>query len=295
MHCNVEGKTPLHTFFNPIVRTIFQYYSDFIEEAARDSDGMTLLHFAAWSSKSCCHLFKRHVERRGGCFASDIGSKDCSGRTVLHYAAQRGNIRVVEYILGLGDIVDVNLLDCDGRSALSYAAEAKRGEVIDMLHLRGSSVRDPDFRGRTPLHHAARRGNLAAVEKLVSLGSSEDVWLEDHKGATALQLAGPLGVASVMNRLEELQSTTTKKGIGSRAESGIQQPISDMEATESQTCQQDQSISEAQSQSHYLSFSLLWDSFPAWTYLSLARKVMSIAVAALLWESLKMALRAITL
>lgn len=288
MYCNVEGKTPLHTLFNPVVETIFQYHGASIDEGASDSQGMTLLHFAAWSSQSSHHIFRRHAERRSDGFTSGIWSKDHSGRTVLHYAAQRGNVAVVEYVLGLGDNVDVNERDCDGRTALSYAAETKRCEVIDLLHRRGSRLRDSDSRGRTPLHHAARRGNLAGVDKLISLGSSGDVWLEDDNGATALRLASNLGVASVVSRLEELRNAMPKETLPHLNHKIPQQLEDSAKGSEMRARQQEALLSTARNQKLTLEWLCVGVGSLKRVASYFLERLIPIICAVLLWEYIKM-------
>lgn len=47
---NAEGKTPLHTFFNPAIASIIIRHPESVNEAiACDNGGMTILHYIAFN------------------------------------------------------------------------------------------------------------------------------------------------------------------------------------------------------------------------------------------------------
>jgi ankyrin repeat protein len=295
MYCNIDGRTPLHTFFNAVIGTIFQCHSDSIDEEVRDSQGMTVFHFAAWSSKSGSQICRNYVERCNGGLTGNILSKDHSGRSVLHYAAERGNLAMIKYILGLPGKLDIDCKDLDGRTALSYAAETKRCEVIEMLKGRGGNLRCADSRGRTPLHHAARRGNLAAVEKLIKLGGAEDVWLEDNDGATPLQHASQRGATSLVKCLEELQRAGLENNpalYNSQSRHLLRNGAKERDAPPHlrSPCK-----SKGQGTGGILRSCCINSTFLEWGCSSLAGKFMVIVFAVLLWEWLKLSIRVIPL
>jgi ankyrin repeat protein len=206
---SIDGRTPLHTFFNKVVKKILLYHGDEINEASADSQGMTLLHFVAWSSKSDSEIFKRCMERTGG--ATSIWLNDNERRSILHFAAQRGNAAILQCVLSLCQQLDVTHKDQSGRTTLHYAVESKRSAVIDIICAHGGAIRGTDDRGRTVLHHAALRGNLVAVEKLIELGAANDMYSEDKDGKTPTQLASQRGATTVVEYLTELQSRIVRK------------------------------------------------------------------------------------
>jgi len=175
---NIDGKTPLHTFFNSVVRKILLHYGDEIDGAIADNQGMTLLHFVAWSSKSSVECFKRCLQH---CGATALWLSDCDNRSALHLAAQRGNADIVQYILGHSPQVVVTLKDKRGRSIFHYAADSKRTSVIDIVHFHGGSIHALDENGHSALHYAVLRGNLAAAEKLTELGAANNIYLKDRE------------------------------------------------------------------------------------------------------------------
>lgn len=198
---NIDGGTPLHVFFNETVAAIFKYHGDMVDEDIQDAQGMTILHFLAWSSKTEPEFFERHLAR-GGC---NLWSKDDEGRSVLHYAAQRGNIALLDYFTGITRDANIGEKDLQGRTALHYAVASKRTKGIESIVDTRSDIREADNKGRTVLHHAAWRGNIAAVERIVACGGIEDIWSMDKSGKTPLLLASQRGFTAVVAYLTKLQ------------------------------------------------------------------------------------------
>ncbi|KAI9769608.1 MAG: hypothetical protein M1839_003610 [Geoglossum umbratile] len=193
-NCNSGLGTALHTFYNDAVHQTLLYHGEIIENDLIDGRGMTLLHFVTWSSKSTVEAVRRLVERGE---SADTILRDHEGRSALHFASQRGNTAVVEYLTGLGAHVDVRCRDRHGRTVLHYAVESRRVETISKLAARGADVRAKDDRGTTVLHHAAWRGNLEAAALLIELGAGEDVWCRDRGGMTPADLAAGQGKIEV--------------------------------------------------------------------------------------------------
>jgi len=113
-----------------------------------------------------------------------------NGRTLLHFAAGSKCLPVVQRLLGIG--VDPDILDSGGHTPLYRAAGRVRGEqdamIVSELVRAGATV---DHAGgvnqSTPLHEAARHGNLRVAEALLIAGAS--VRARDKKGLTPLDRA----------------------------------------------------------------------------------------------------------
>lgn len=151
---DMEGKTPLHTFFNPTISYLLSH-NDGIDESMIDNDGMTILQYIAWSSRSTVAHLAPFLERE-----PDLCVRgDKNGRTLLHFAAERGNVDLVKYICGLGFDVGVNRADSHGRLPIHYAARSKRVGVIDVLLLEGADIAARTKNGWTILHEAVSRNN----------------------------------------------------------------------------------------------------------------------------------------
>jgi hypothetical protein len=110
-----------------------------------------------------------------------------NGRTLLHLSAGYGCLPVVEKLLALG--VDPNVLDTGGHSPL-YRAAGVNGDaaVVRALVDAGGIVDQAGGVSRsTPLHVAARFGNVAVAAALLAAGA--DTKLKDKTGFTAYDRA----------------------------------------------------------------------------------------------------------
>jgi len=206
---NIGQETTLHTFFNDALSRVLLSHDhgySIIDPTSQDSRGMTLLHFVAWSSKSTPALIQSLINC-GGPSAALL--RDFSGRSIVHFAAQRGNTALLRHLFpdsdGSGVNLDLDERDCCGKSALHYAIESKRTETIDILVSRGADIRAVDCNGRTPLHHAAARGNLHAVMKVVGIGGREMVEMMDAQGKTPERFATRGDVIEYLARICEVE------------------------------------------------------------------------------------------
>jgi len=123
--------------------------------------------------------------------ASDLG------RTLLSNAAQRWDLPRVQLLLEYG--ADVSLKDLLGHDPLYHAANGQAPvseedgcTIVALLILNGANVNTQSGPGRsTPLHMAARRGNIAIAKVL--LGATANIEARDSKGETPLRRAANCG------------------------------------------------------------------------------------------------------
>ncbi|KAL8902730.1 MAG: hypothetical protein Q9207_004427 [Kuettlingeria erythrocarpa] len=193
---NAEGKSPLHTFSNVAIQQLLRCHSDHLDLSASDHGGMSLLHYLAWSSKTSSDEFRRY-HRQSHLSLLNVNAE---GQSVLHFAAQRGNLAIMQYIIQADGIFKMlaDLQDARGRTALHYAVENKRGaEAVAMLLSHGADIRTRDHHGRSVLHHAARPGRLTVVESLVKALSRNmvdelhvsDIWAAAHEIKTGVRIS----------------------------------------------------------------------------------------------------------
>ena len=99
---------------------------------------------------------------------------DVNGHTPSHGAAIHGHVDALAYLKQLG--VPILHQDRHGRSSVHSAAEEDKADVIEFYAKNVSMhcVEASDEYGATPAHYAARRGNLAALKRLHSIGASVD-------------------------------------------------------------------------------------------------------------------------
>ena len=113
-----------------------------------------------------------------------------AGRTLLHSAAGAGSLRMVELLLLLG--ADPNVLD-GGRHTPLYCtgnecAGPESAEVVHALVRAGARVDACDgVTEATPLHMAARRGNVVVARALLECGA--DLHARDRRGDTPFDRA----------------------------------------------------------------------------------------------------------
>lgn len=188
-NCDADRKTPLHTFFNPIIGRLLQCHRDTVTEeiSKRDCTGMTILQYAAWSSKSQPQHLEPYVHSTEG--MAMLLARDNSGRSLLQFATQRGNVSLVRYLLSLPTDIGLETRDASGQSTLHYAVQSKRSEVIDLLLARSRNLPVVDGNGRTWLHAAATKNSLIAAKRVVRILGESSLNVKDERGMTPFDLA----------------------------------------------------------------------------------------------------------
>ena len=162
---------------------------------------MRLLLSPAWSSQSSY----RHV--LASIRPDDIHpfvARDHLGRCIIHLAAQRGNIEVLRNLIDVISDIDINCKDRDGQTTLHYAVESKRVDAITLLVSKGADVHAVDSRGRTPMHRAAAKNNLLAIDCIVELAGKDSIDKVDHQSRTPEQLARQYGAMAAAEHLREI-------------------------------------------------------------------------------------------
>ncbi len=115
---------------------------------------------------------------------SDAANTD--GMTALHFAAQNGDIAIVQYLLENG--ADIKAQDTVfSRTALHFAAENGNLETVKYLAEHGADIQDRDDFGATALHYAARKNRLDVIKYLVS--KKMDYTAKDVRGWSAMHYA----------------------------------------------------------------------------------------------------------
>ncbi len=120
----------------------------------------------------------------------ELAKSRFNGRTVLHFAASSSCLPVVRQLLSLG--VDPDTLDSGGHSPLYRAASTSNDDagaaVVEELVRAGATVDlCAGVNKSTPLHQAARFGNVRVANALLAAGANRSA--KDKKGLTPLNRA----------------------------------------------------------------------------------------------------------
>jgi uncharacterized protein len=159
-----------------------------------DEDGCTSLHLAIGEGFS--DIAKLLLSA-----GADVSAVDGSGFTTLHWAVLSGDPHLLE--LSYAPAVGIDPLDHEGRTPLSWTmagdealgcSEGAALTCLEWLLARGASVSEADYDGWTPLHHAAARGNLAALRRLLESGADPSVLSQARES--------PAGVAARLGQAE---------------------------------------------------------------------------------------------
>ncbi|XP_044836670.1 ankyrin repeat and death domain-containing protein 1A isoform X2 [Mauremys mutica] len=142
--------------------------------------GMNALLLSAWFG----HLRVLQILVNAG---AKINCVNKNGRNLLHCAAQRGHITVMEFIMEDLEDVHVDKTDKMDKTAFHLAAEHGRLEVVEFLIGSGCSHSVKDKEKNTALHLAAKNGHPTVLQKIVEIGL--DLEEKNMEGLTALHLA----------------------------------------------------------------------------------------------------------
>ncbi len=126
-----------------------------------------------------------------------IRERDNAGRTILHYAANKGNTKVLGLFLAAG--ADPNALDNQGQTPIFYAVNRAFEDNAQMLITAGANVNIANRTRFTPLLLASQKGKPKMTRILIRAGA--DVNAVSAAGATALMFAAARGNTDLIELL----------------------------------------------------------------------------------------------
>ena len=158
----------------------------------KDENGYTILHKAVFNGDmELTELIIGEVKKRIGLNSKNalskfLNEKTNEGLTALHYAAYKGNIRMLQYLMKFGaSIMETTNF---GKNVLHMAAEGNQPSMMIYLISKENQSHDcVDENGSTPLHRACYCGGEEAVNFLINLGA--DINAQDKEKLTPLHLA----------------------------------------------------------------------------------------------------------
>ncbi|EXF76380.1 hypothetical protein CFIO01_07637 [Colletotrichum fioriniae PJ7] len=113
------------------------------------------------------------------------GNQIYKGIRPLHYAAI-SSVDCLHFVLEEVASISLEAPAENGYTVVHFAVLSGGTSAIELVHARGANINARSVDGQLALHLAVDRGNLAAVEKLLELGSE---MTPDYHGTTPLLLA----------------------------------------------------------------------------------------------------------
>jgi palmitoyltransferase len=178
----------------------------------KDENGYTILHKAVFNGDmDITTLIINEVKKRLGMSSKDslpkfINEKTNEGMTALHYAAYKGNIPLLQFLITSGASVDAvtNL----GKNVIHMAAEGNQPSMmIYLITKEHQSSQSVDENGSTPLHWACYSGAEESVNFLLNLDVNIDA--QDKEKLTPLHLAVLGGREKIVLKLLQKNANKT--------------------------------------------------------------------------------------
>lgn len=131
---------------------------------------------------------------------ADVGSRDSSGRTALHWAVDRQPAGLRKEVISnlIEAQIDIETKDHDGRSALGLALGCSTLAVARQLLGHGADL-EAEFEWEKLLLHFVRLGNESVTGLLLEEGAN--VYARNDKGETPLHVAVLTGKESTVELL----------------------------------------------------------------------------------------------
>lgn len=151
------------------------------------TSGRTLLHLSA-RGPGGSKLVQTLLD-----FGADPTRRTFTMQSALHVAARHSDAATVSALLAHNRCgATINTRDGTGWTPLHLAAQAGRADVVRVLVERGADVDARDDRGGTPLHRALYHGQGDVAAVLIGYGANPDGDGLDQLGMGRLRVKGAL-------------------------------------------------------------------------------------------------------
>ena len=245
LHCAVQGgNTSIINKLSSLVRDIDSRSGGF---------NRTPLMCAAADGKQ--NAFEMLIQN-----GADPSLKDVSHNSLLHFAAQGGDMTIINRLLSFGLYIDSRSLP--GETPLMHAAADGNQSAFETLIQNGADPFLKDNDGSSLLHHAANGGNTSIIDELLSLGldvdsrssyssstplmyaaewpqqrafqmliqNGADPFLKDKDGSSLLHCAAQGGNTSIINELLSLGLQIDSKDLSGKTPLTIATKFKNFEA-----------------------------------------------------------------
>ena len=171
------------------VETLLQYKRLFNDYNSLENRNFTTLHRIVLGLDS--RDLSTYLQM---CPQTEIASIDSQGFSALHWAAQRGDPKMIRLLLEQGS--DPNFISRQGYSAIHHAARSGTLTGIDYLLRYGARVDARNLEGSTSLLYiysssVSKMPHLACSHRLIKAGANLNI--QDNFGATPLYYTSQFG------------------------------------------------------------------------------------------------------
>lgn len=181
-------------------------------EKCVDAKGLSLLHLAVLSGSQEVAAEILMME------AVPIDSKDPSGNTAMHLAAEKGFKKIIKDLLS--NEASVTELNQEGLNSLHIATQFGHNEIVTMfLEEDRKLARSKDKDGRTALHIASQYGHVDIINKILNFDSSIINDIDDNL-RTALFVAAKFNQVKAGCCLIMRGAVTSDSGCGNPLRTG---------------------------------------------------------------------------
>lgn len=157
----------------------------------KDGSGNTALHHACWEgyNSKVAVLLEYGAEMV------------CNGyqETPVHWAMKSNNMKAINLMLDKHGIGILTQKDISGFGCFLLSAQEDKPNIMEWLYLKGVSLEEQDYVGRTALHWSAYKGNARVVQWLLS--RSANIAHRDNEGMTPMHWAATRNQQDVVDML----------------------------------------------------------------------------------------------
>ena len=191
-----DGETVLHKAASEGQLQVLQFLIDKCgvdPDSCRDDRGLTLLYYAA-QIKALNVL--RYLVKQKHCEIM------CGDKTVLHEAAECGNLQVVQCLIDDCGVDPMSCWDDNGQTPLHAAAiEGQQSIVRYLVKVKHCDPMCADRDGWTVIHLAAYFGCLQVMRCLIDECGVDPMSCQDGNGLTPLNYAAQQGEVTILRYL----------------------------------------------------------------------------------------------